>query len=84
MRLFSRKKNRGFEYDENAGRDVEIGAPTGFQRGIHVEVDLENGTLKGVPTQWKDTIANAQFADTADIDPSLVPEVPNKKGWYLY
>lgn len=62
-------------------QDIVIGAPTGFQRGFHVEVDIENGTLKGVPTEWKGTIGEgAQVAeDTSKINPLLLPQKPQSE-----
>lgn len=56
-------------------QDIVIGAPTGFQRGFHVEVDIENGTLKGVPTEWKSNLGEgAQVAeDTSKMNPMLMP-----------
>lgn len=53
---------------------VNIGPPTNFQRGVHVEFDQDKGTFTGVPSEWGQHVPNAQLADTSNLAPELQPK----------
>lgn len=78
MGFFSgtKKKDNKSNYDSDAIK-VEISAPTDFKRGVHIEVDLNQGTLKGVPAAWKDTFGDsAQYEeDVSQVNPNLLPSI---------
>lgn len=79
MGLF-KKKDKTPTYDSEAIK-CEISGPTDFKRGVHIEVDLNQGTLKGVPTAWKDTFGDgAQYADNASqVNPNLLPTMSSSE-----
>jgi hypothetical protein len=58
---------------------AEISLPISFEQGVHVQVDLDNGRLIGVPDSLKDAKDligdNSQFVDSTTIQPNLVPTV---------
>ncbi|KAL9657282.1 hypothetical protein ABK040_011502 [Willaertia magna] len=69
-----KKKDKEVTYEVDDNIKCEISSPTDFQRGIHIEVDLNQGTLKGVPTAWKDTFGeSAQYENTNNIASHLLP-----------
>ncbi|KAG2381762.1 hypothetical protein C9374_006146 [Naegleria lovaniensis] len=72
----TKKKDNKSNYDSDAIK-VEISAPTDFKRGVHIEVDLNQGTLKGVPSAWKDTFGDsAQYEeDVSQVNPNLLPSI---------
>lgn len=63
-----------FDYDS-----ISVSPPERFERGVHIEVDLDNGSLVGVPIQWKNAVGGgAQFSHNRNINPHLVPLVMSK------
>lgn len=69
--LFKKKEGRS---DSSGSKSPVIGSPTAFKQGFHMEVDLDNGVLKGVPPAWQGMIHNAEVADTSNINPILIPD----------
>ncbi|KAL9652757.1 hypothetical protein ABK040_010790 [Willaertia magna] len=78
--------NELLEQYEKEVNEVEISQPTNFKRGIHIALDQENGTLTGVPEQWRSRFGDSHTYDSyrkmSDdhqevdlIDPILIPEV---------
>jgi p21-activated kinase 2 len=59
------------EGDESGKRPIEIGGPTNFVHGLHIEVDNSTGHLKGVPEEW--TAAGFEVSNTATT--TALPDV---------
>ena len=79
MGFFTKKKDKSPAYDADAIK-CEISGPTDFKRGVHIEVDLNQGTLKGVPTQWKDTFGDsAQYDENSAVNPNLLPTMSSSQ-----
>ncbi|CAG8664363.1 11211_t:CDS:2, partial [Dentiscutata heterogama] len=55
-------------------RIVEIGKPTGFEHGIHVEYNNESGKYLGLPDVWvNDMVQSDEVLNTKYLNPNLVP-----------
>jgi hypothetical protein len=52
----------------------EISAPFGFQKGFHIEQDVDKGVLKGVPKAWRYALPNALVADDKNVNNFLIPQ----------
>ncbi|CAG8457442.1 13290_t:CDS:2 [Gigaspora rosea] len=53
---------------------VEIGKPTGFEHGIHVEYNNESGKYLGLPDVWvNDIVQSDEVLNTKYLIPYLVP-----------
>ncbi len=50
-----------------------VSTPQGFSRGIHIEMDADQGTLKGIPEEWKKFLPSHPAAP-GPSDDSAVPE----------
>ena len=46
-----------------------------FQQGVHVEVDAQEGTLKGIPESWKGIVNGTVNQDLDSIPKNLIPNV---------
>ncbi|KAL0091719.1 kinase-like domain-containing protein [Phycomyces blakesleeanus] len=55
---------------------MDIGKPTQFEHGIHVEYDKEHGVYMGLPDVWQFTLPSDDILDTEFINPNLVPSPP--------
>lgn len=67
-KIFKRKK------DKQPEEEFVISGPTSFERIINVKVDLDSGTMTGVPDVWKDIAgSNSSFESTSGLDPNFVP-----------
>eukprot|EP01080_Neovahlkampfia_damariscottae_P010891 gene10891-3595_t len=58
--------------------EAEISQPLNFQKGVHVEVDTKEGTLKGIPESWKGLVHGTVNTDTENIPKNLIPNVTKK------
>jgi len=80
MRNFFSGKKKNSGYDSEAMKEIQISGPTDFQRGVHIEVDLNQGTLKGVPTAWKETFGDsAQYDEDSKVNPNLLPTMKQEE-----
>ncbi|CDH52331.1 serine threonine kinase [Lichtheimia corymbifera JMRC:FSU:9682] len=74
----SRRKHR--DYDTI----LDIGKPTQFEHGIHVEYNKESGCYMGLPDVWQQSaLPSDDILDTSFINPNLVPqknEAPKRMG----
>ncbi|CDS05347.1 hypothetical protein LRAMOSA07876 [Lichtheimia ramosa] len=65
----SRRKHR--DYDTI----LDIGKPTQFEHGIHVEYNKESGCYMGLPDVWQQSaLPSDDILDTSFINPNLVPQ----------
>merc|ERR1712023_485499 len=69
--LFSGKKKEATAPD----KPMEISAPTGFQRGIHIDHNKDDGTFSGVPSEWQAHLPTpVQYVvDTSGLPAHLKP-----------
>ncbi|ORY98025.1 kinase-like domain-containing protein [Syncephalastrum racemosum] len=59
---------------------LDIGKPTQFEHGIHVEYNKENGRYMGLPDVWQQTaLPSDDILDTNYINPNLVPPPVSSK-----
>eukprot|EP00299_Pterocystis_sp_00344_P011209 c5185_g1_i1.p1 GENE.c5185_g1_i1~~c5185_g1_i1.p1 ORF type:complete len:493 (+),score=128.15 c5185_g1_i1:50-1480(+) len=47
---------------------LEIGGPTNFQRGVHVELDKTSGLMTGLPKEWAQVTEGANLNQSADYE----------------
>lgn len=79
-KLFGKKrKDDAVSSSPPAEEEHVISSPTGFQRGIHMTIDTENGTLTGVPDILPLGADSATYVSSSAIDPRLLPQLPKKK-----
>ncbi|KAI8369233.1 kinase-like domain-containing protein [Radiomyces spectabilis] len=52
---------------------LDIGKPTQFEHGIHVEYNKDNGKFMGLPDVWQSTLPSDDVLNTNYINPNLVP-----------
>ncbi|CAG8523924.1 10445_t:CDS:10 [Diversispora eburnea] len=52
---------------------IEIGKPTEFEHGIHVEFNNESGKFLGLPDVWVNTVPSDGVVNTKYLNPNLVP-----------
>ncbi|KAF7726701.1 p21 protein (Cdc42 Rac)-activated kinase [Apophysomyces ossiformis] len=58
---------------------LDIGKPTQFEHGIHVEYNKDNGKYMGLPDVWQSSLPSDDVLNTNYINPNLVPStVPVK------
>ncbi|KAG0181637.1 p21 protein (Cdc42 Rac)-activated kinase [Apophysomyces sp. BC1034] len=55
------------------GKIMDIGKPTQFEHGVHVEYNKENGKYMGLPDVWQASLPSDDILDTQFINPNLVP-----------
>ncbi|RUO95918.1 hypothetical protein BC936DRAFT_142964, partial [Jimgerdemannia flammicorona] len=68
------KTSRGSNWKPQQGeRALDIGKPTEFEHGIHVEYNRDNGKFMGLPDVWQDTVPSDDILNTKYINPHLVP-----------
>ena len=60
-------------------RILDIGKPTKFEHGIHVEYDDDSGKFMGLPDVWQGNFPSDDILDTTFIHPSLVPASEGKQ-----
>ncbi|KAI7874520.1 kinase-like protein [Lichtheimia hyalospora FSU 10163] len=54
---------------------LDIGKPTQFEHGIHVEYNKESGCYMGLPDVWQQSaLPSDDILDTSFINPNLVPQ----------
>ncbi|CDH53783.1 serine threonine protein kinase [Lichtheimia corymbifera JMRC:FSU:9682] len=54
---------------------LDIGKPTQFEHGIHVEYNKNNGRFMGLPDVWQQSsLPSDDILDTNYINPNLVPQ----------
>ncbi|KAI8079941.1 kinase-like domain-containing protein [Halteromyces radiatus] len=58
---------------------LDIGKPTQFEHGIHVEYNKDNGKYMGLPDVWQSNLPSDDVLDTNYINPNLVPSPVNGK-----
>ncbi|SAM07260.1 hypothetical protein [Absidia glauca] len=54
----------------------DIGKPTHFEHGIHVEYNRLTGKFMGLPDVWQSNLPSDDILDTNYINPNLVPTLP--------
>lgn len=59
--------------NQHGERILDIGKPTKFEHGIHVEFDGHSGKYMGLPDVWQGDFPSDDILDTAYIHPILVP-----------
>ncbi|KAG2235940.1 hypothetical protein INT48_004270 [Thamnidium elegans] len=59
--------------NQHGERILDIGKPTKFEHGIHVEFDDDSGKYMGLPDVWQSNFPSDDILDTAFIHPILVP-----------
>lgn len=59
--------------NQHGERILDIGKPTKFEHGIHVEFDDDSGKFMGLPDVWQGNFPSDDILDTKYIHPSLVP-----------
>ncbi|KAM3589871.1 hypothetical protein VKS41_000725 [Umbelopsis sp. WA50703] len=59
-------------------RILDIGKPTEFEHGIHVEYNKKNGKFMGLPDVWQETLPSDDILNTNYINPHLVPSSGSK------
>ncbi|KAF7722216.1 p21 protein (Cdc42 Rac)-activated kinase [Apophysomyces ossiformis] len=52
---------------------MDIGKPTQFEHGVHVEYNKENGKYMGLPDVWQTSLPSDDILNTKFINPNLVP-----------
>ncbi|KAI8077284.1 kinase-like domain-containing protein [Gilbertella persicaria] len=52
---------------------LDIGKPTKFEHGIHVEYDRDSGKYMGLPDVWQSDLPSDDVMDTHYVTPHLVP-----------
>ncbi|OAD77540.1 hypothetical protein PHYBLDRAFT_179895 [Phycomyces blakesleeanus NRRL 1555(-)] len=52
---------------------LDIGKPTQFEHGIHVEYNKYNGKYMGLPDVWQSNLPSDDVLNTNYINPNLVP-----------
>ncbi|KAI8086056.1 kinase-like domain-containing protein [Halteromyces radiatus] len=55
---------------------LDIGKPTQFEHGIHVEFNRLTGKFMGLPDVWQSNLPSDDVLDTNYINPNLVPALP--------
>ncbi|CAO3598226.1 unnamed protein product [Absidia cylindrospora] len=58
-------------------RILDIGKPTQFEHGIHVEYNKDNGKYMGLPDVWQSNLPSDDVLNTNYINPNLVPSPAN-------
>ncbi|KAI9470417.1 kinase-like domain-containing protein [Zychaea mexicana] len=62
---------------------LDIGKPTQFEHGIHVEYNRDNGRYMGLPDVWQNTsLPSDDILDTNYITPHLVPQSADSRRKY--
>jgi hypothetical protein len=64
--------------NQHGERILDIGKPTKFEHGIHVEYDDDSGKFMGLPDVWQGDFPSDDILDTSYLHPSLVP-IPEGK-----
>ncbi|KAI7890941.1 kinase-like domain-containing protein [Mucor mucedo] len=59
--------------NQHGERILDIGKPTKFEHGIHVEFDDDSGKYMGLPDVWQGNFPSDDILDTTYIHPILVP-----------
>ncbi|KAG2178320.1 hypothetical protein INT44_001470 [Umbelopsis vinacea] len=59
-------------------RILDIGKPTEFEHGIHVEYNRQNGKFMGLPDVWQESLPSDDILNTTFINPHLVPSPATK------
>ncbi|KAI8087841.1 kinase-like domain-containing protein [Gilbertella persicaria] len=59
--------------NQHGERILDIGKPTKFEHGIHVEYDDDSGKFMGLPDVWQGDFPSDDILDTTCLHPSLVP-----------
>lgn len=70
--------------NQHGERILDIGKPTKFEHGIHVEFDDDSGKYMGLPDVWQSNFPSDDILDTAYIHPSLVPTSECKLYYQMY
>ncbi|KAI8336502.1 kinase-like domain-containing protein [Blakeslea trispora] len=66
--------NSGSATRSNFGEKIlDIGKPTRFEHGIHVEYDRGSGKYMGLPDVWQSNLPSDDVMDTHYVTPHLVP-----------
>ncbi|GAB5590091.1 hypothetical protein Unana1_04991 [Umbelopsis nana] len=60
-------------------RILDIGKPTEFEHGIHVEYNKQNGKFMGLPDVWQESLPSDDILNTTYINPHLVPSPASKR-----
>ncbi|KAG0170498.1 p21 protein (Cdc42 Rac)-activated kinase [Apophysomyces sp. BC1034] len=66
----SKASSRRQQYGEKV---LDIGKPTQFEHGIHVEYNRDNGKYMGLPDVWQSSLPSDDVLNTNYINPNLVP-----------
>lgn len=59
--------------NQHGEKILDIGKPTKFEHGIHVEFDDHSGKYMGLPDVWQGNFPSDDILDTTFIHPILVP-----------
>ncbi|CAG8534229.1 556_t:CDS:10 [Acaulospora morrowiae] len=85
LRLGGKKADAGYYHFNNNstssftkkkkyfGEIIEIGKPTEFEHGIHVEYNNESGKFLGLPDVWVNAAPSDEILNTKYLNPNLVP-----------
>jgi hypothetical protein len=55
---------------------LNIGEPTAFQHGVHVEHDAAEGTFKGLPKAWREALPEQFVANDSEKTEAYLKDVP--------
>ncbi|GAA5799105.1 hypothetical protein HPULCUR_004514 [Helicostylum pulchrum] len=66
--------------NQHGEKILDIGKPTKFEHGIHVEFDDDSGKYMGLPDVWQSNFPSDDILDTAFIHPILVPTCEYQDG----
>ncbi|KAI7869648.1 kinase-like domain-containing protein [Spinellus fusiger] len=69
----SSKMSRNSNRRQPMEKVLDIGKPTQFEHGIHVEYNKDNGKYMGLPDVWQSNLPSDDILDTNYINPHLVP-----------
>eukprot|EP00288_Rhodomonas_lens_P014441 CAMPEP_0177698116 /NCGR_PEP_ID=MMETSP0484_2-20121128/4867_1 /TAXON_ID=354590 /ORGANISM="Rhodomonas lens, Strain RHODO" /LENGTH=71 /DNA_ID=CAMNT_0019209183 /DNA_START=171 /DNA_END=383 /DNA_ORIENTATION=+ len=69
-KFFGLKKDKK---EEEPPKQLEIGSPTNFTRGIHVEFDPESSSFKGIPEAWRSQVPDYCFMDDPNEVTKAIP-----------
>ncbi|CAO3652216.1 unnamed protein product [Cunninghamella echinulata] len=72
----SKSSNRPIQNNEKI---LDIGKPTQFEHGIHVEYNKDNGKFMGLPDVWQASLPSDDVLNTNYINPNLVPSPASNK-----
>ncbi|CEP15924.1 hypothetical protein [Parasitella parasitica] len=65
---------------------LDIGKPTKFEHGIHVEFNRDSGKYMGLPDVWQSNLPSDDVLDTHYVTPHLVPSPvkPERNVFYTF